>query len=65
MTNCGKLCGKKLSTYELREKCDIDSKAIRRLRANENVETETLNKLCEYLDYPLEEIACFVPGTRE
>ncbi len=29
-----------VSTYQLREKCGIDSQTIRRLRANENVETE-------------------------
>lgn len=31
-----------VSTYQLREKCGIDSKTIRRLRANENIETKTL-----------------------
>ena len=34
-----------ISTYQLRERCGIDSKTIRRLRANENVETKTLDKL--------------------
>ena len=29
-----------ISTYQLREKCGIDSKTIRRLRANENIETK-------------------------
>ena len=28
-----------VSTYQLREKCGIDSKTVRRLRANENIET--------------------------
>ena len=31
-----------ISTYVLREKCGIDSKTIRRLKANENMETKTL-----------------------
>ena len=35
-----------ISMYQLREKCGIDSKTIRRLRANENIETKTLDKLC-------------------
>ena len=48
---------KGFSTYMLREKCGIDSKTIRRLRANENMETKTLNKLCEALDCRLEDIA--------
>lgn len=37
---------RKISTYQLREKTGIDSKTIRRLKANENIETKTLNKLC-------------------
>ena len=48
---------KGISTYTLREKCDIDSKTIRRLKANENVETKTLNKLCLIFDCRLEDIA--------
>ena len=48
---------KGVSTYRLREKCGIDSKTIRRLRANENMETKTLDKLCAALDCGLEDIA--------
>lgn len=51
---------KGVSTYMLREKCGIDRKTIRRLRANENVETKTLNKLCTVLDCSLGDIAAFV-----
>ncbi len=46
-----------VSTYQLRERCGIDSKTIRRLRANENMETKTLDKLCAALDCKLEDIA--------
>lgn len=53
---------KGISTYLLREKCGIDSKTIRRLRANDNMETKTINKLCAALDCRLEEIAEYVPG---
>lgn len=49
-----------ISTYALREKCGIDSKTIRRLKANENVETKTLDKLCAVLNCNLEEIAEFM-----
>ena len=49
-----------ISTYELREKCGIDSKTIRRLRANENIETKTLDKLCPILCCDLSDIAEFV-----
>ena len=48
---------KGVSTYQLRERCGIDSKTIRRLRANENMETKTLDKLCTALDCRLEDIA--------
>ena len=51
---------KGISTYTLREKCGIDSKTIRRLRANENIETKTLNKLCSVLECKLEDIAEYV-----
>ena len=52
---------KDISTYLLRERCGIDSKTIRRLRANDNMETKTLNKLCAALDCRLEDIAEYVP----
>lgn len=50
-----------LSTYQLREKCGIDNKAIQRLRANDNTETKTLDKLCKALNCRLEDIAEYVP----
>jgi len=52
---------KGISTYWLREKCGIDSKTVRRLRANDNIETKTLNKLCAALDCTLEDIAEYIP----
>ncbi|MBQ7862147.1 MAG: helix-turn-helix transcriptional regulator [Clostridia bacterium] len=51
---------KNISTYYLREKSGIDSKTIRRLKANENMETKTLDKLCMVLKCRLEDIAEFV-----
>lgn len=51
---------KGMTTYRLREKCGIDRKTIRRLRANENIETKTLSKLCTALDCSLSDIAEFV-----
>lgn len=50
-----------VSTYQLREKCGIDSKTVRRLRANENIETKTLDKLCRALSCRLEDIAEYRP----
>ena len=52
---------KGVSTYYLREKAGIDSKTIRRLKAGENIETKTLDKLCAALDCHLEDIAKYVP----
>ena len=52
---------KGVSTYWLREKCGFDRKTIRRLRANDNIETKTLNKLCAALECSLDDIAQFVP----
>ena len=51
---------KGISTYMLREKGGIDSKTVRRLKANENIETKTLDRLCTALDCRLDEIAEFV-----
>ncbi len=51
---------KGISTYILREKCGIDSKTVRRLKANENIETKTLDKLCDALDCRIEDIAEFI-----
>lgn len=52
---------KGISTYTLREKCGIDSKTVRRLRANDNIETKTLSKLCTVLECTLSDIAEFIP----
>lgn len=51
---------KGMSTYTLREVCGIDSKTIRRLRANENIETKTINKLCDALNCKVEDIMEYV-----
>lgn len=51
---------KGVSTYQLREQCGIDSKTIRRLRANDNIETKTLNKLCAALNCKLDDIAEYI-----
>ena len=53
-----------ISTYQLRERCGIDSKTIRRLRANDNIETKTLNKLCTALSCKLEDIAEYIPDEK-
>ena len=49
-----------ISTYFLRENCGIDSKTVRRLKANDNVETKTLSKLCRVLECKIEDICEYV-----
>ena len=51
---------KGVSSYKLREECGIDSKTVRRLKANDNIETKTLNKLCAFLDCKIEDIMEFI-----
>lgn len=51
---------KNVTTYQLRERYGIDSKTIRRLKANENMETKTLNKLCAVLGCSLSDIAEYI-----
>ncbi|MBE6683591.1 MAG: helix-turn-helix transcriptional regulator [Ruminococcaceae bacterium] len=51
---------KGVTTYQLREKCGIDSKTVRRLKANDNMETKTINKLCTILECRVEDIMEFV-----
>jgi len=52
---------KGISTYYLREKAGIDNKTVRRLKANANMETKTLERLCAVLDCRLEDIAEYIP----
>ena len=52
---------KGFSTYKLREECGIDSKTIRRLKANDNMESKTINKLCAALDCKIEDIMEYIP----
>lgn len=56
---------KGVSTYKLREECGIDSKTVRRLKANDNMETKTLNKLCAFLGCRIEDIMEFVEDQTE
>lgn len=52
---------KGFSTYRLREECGIDSKTIRRLKANDNIESKTINKLCIALGCGVEDIMEYIP----
>ena len=50
---------KGISSYKLREECGIDSKTIRRLKANQNIEMKTLDKICDFLDCKIEDVVEF------
>lgn len=47
---------KGISTYRLREDYGFNSKTIAKLRKNENITINTLNKLCTILDCDISEI---------
>ena len=51
---------KGITKYKLREKYHIEQRTLQRLKANSNVETKTLDKLCEILNCNLEDIATYV-----
>ena len=51
---------KNVSTYKLREECGIDSKTVRRLKANQNIEMKTLDKICGFLDCKIEDVVEFI-----
>lgn len=51
---------KGISTYRLREECILDSKTIKRLKNNQNIELKTLDKVCDFLDCKIEDIVEFV-----
>lgn len=50
---------KGISTYALIEKYNIDTRTVRRLKANQNTTTNTLNKLCDILGCHLEDVCEF------
>ena len=56
---------KGVSTYKLRETYGIDNEIIRRMKANKNTTTQTLNKFCAILNCSLADIAEYVPDIIE
>lgn len=50
---------KGISQYKLQKDYNISSGQLDRLRKNENVNTFTLNRLCEILDCDLADIATY------
>lgn len=52
---------KNISQYKLIKEYNISTGQLDRLRKNENVNTYTLNQLCNILDCRLEDIAEYIP----
>lgn len=52
---------KEISSYQLRERYGIESRTIRQLKSNQNVTTDTRNKLCRILNCSLSNIATYLP----
>jgi len=51
---------KGITKYKLREVYHIEHRTLRRLKANKNMETKTLDRLCEILDCNIEDIATYI-----
>mgnify|MGYP000696571618 FL=1 len=56
---------KNATTYTLQVKGEISSSAVRRLKANESVSTNTLDALCRILDCELDDIIAYLPDETE
>lgn len=56
---------KGISQYKLIKEYDFSAGQLARLRTNCNVNTHTLNQLCEILDCRLDEIAEYTPTTKD
>lgn len=55
---------KGISQYRLINEYHISSGQLDRLRKNSNVNTYTLNQLCEILDCELDDIAEYIPDSQ-
>ena len=52
---------KGISTYTLREKCNISPNTLTRMRQNKYLSMRTIEDLCKILDCRIEEIAEYIP----
>lgn len=58
------MAAKGMTTYTLRVKYSMSHATVQRLKADMPVSTHTLNRLCEILDCPLQDIAEYVPDKK-
>jgi len=54
------LIDKKMTKTELREAVNFSTFALAKMGKNENISMETLDKICDYLDVPIERVIRFV-----
>jgi len=52
---------KGISTYALREKCNISPNTLTRMRQNKYLSMRTIEDLCKILNCRIEEIAEYIP----
>lgn len=52
---------KKITQYDLYTHFGVNRALINRLKHNKNIETNTVNRLCEILDCKVEEIMEYIP----
>lgn len=55
---------KNITTYTLREKCDINPNTITRMKKNKYLSMRTIEDLCKILDCRIEDIAEYVPDDK-
>lgn len=58
------MAAKGVTTYTLRVKHSMSHATVQRLQADMPVSTHTLNRLCEILDCPLQDVAEYVPDKK-
>ena len=51
------------TTYTLQVKGNVSSSTIRRIRENDSISTETLNKLCEVLECGIQDVIRYTADT--
>lgn len=55
---------KNVTTYMLREKCNISPNTLTRMRNNRYLSMRTVEDLCKILDCRLEDIAEYIPDKK-
>ena len=59
------MCNKKMSNDQLKEKAGFSTNIITRLKRNEYVSIESIERICRVLECGVDDILEFVPGEKE